>query len=83
MVPTVKPLRMGLEVAQNDSGAGSGPGSYRDFKLANQRMAASLKIKGYHYHFDYAMGAGHFDGSVIAQTLPGALLWLWRGYPIN
>jgi enterochelin esterase-like enzyme len=81
--PTTKPIRVWLEVGQNDSGAGSGPGSYRDFKLANQRMAASFKMKGYHYHFDYAMGAGHFDGGVIGQTLPGALLWLWRGYPVK
>jgi enterochelin esterase family protein len=81
--PTTKALRVWLEAAQNDSGAGSGPTSYRDFKLANQRMAASLKLKGYHYHFDYVMGAGHFDGSVIGQTLPGALEWLWRGFPVN
>jgi enterochelin esterase-like enzyme len=80
---TAKPIRYWLQVSQNDSGAGSGPGSYRDFRLANQRMAASLKLKSYHYHFDLAMGAGHFDGGVISQTLPGALLWLWRGYPIN
>jgi iron(III)-enterobactin esterase len=81
--PTTKPLRVWLEVAQNDMGSGSGPTSYRDFKLANQRMAASLKLKSYHYHFDYALGAGHFDGGVISQTLPGALEWLWRGYPTN
>jgi enterochelin esterase-like enzyme len=78
-----KPLRVWLEVAQNDLGNGSGPGSYRDFRLANDRMAASFKARGYHYHYDYAMGAGHFDGNVIAQTLPSALLWLWRGYPVN
>jgi enterochelin esterase-like enzyme len=81
--PTAKPLRVWLEDGQNDSGAGSGPGSYRDFRLANERMAASLKAKGYHYHHDNAQGAGHFDGNVVAQTLPTALLWLWRGYPLN
>jgi hypothetical protein len=81
--PTTKPIRMWLEVGQNDMGAGSGPTSYRDFRLANQRMAASFKLKGYHYHFDLAMGAGHVDGGYIAQALPSALLWLWRGYPIN
>jgi iron(III)-enterobactin esterase len=81
--PTPKPIRVWHEVGERDMGAGSGPGSYRDFKLANQRMAASFAAKGYHYHFDYAMGAGHVDGGMIAQTLPGALLWLWRGYPVN
>ena len=81
--PTTKPIRMWLEVGQNDMGAGSGPSSYRDFRLANQRMAASFKMKGYHYHFDLAMGAGHVDGGYLAQALPSALLWLWRGYPIQ
>ncbi|HTA18596.1 MAG TPA: alpha/beta hydrolase-fold protein, partial [Polyangia bacterium] len=81
--PTTKPIRVWHEVGQNDLGAGSGPTSYRDFRLANQRMAASFALKGYHYHFDYVMGAGHVDGGAVAQTLPGALLWLWRGYPVN
>jgi hypothetical protein len=81
--PTTKPIRVWIEAAQNDMGSGSGPTSYRDFKLAADRMAASFKLKGYHYHYDYAMGAGHFDGSVIAQTLPTALQWLWRGYPVD
>lgn len=56
--------------------------SYRDFRLANQRMAASFKAKGYHYHFDFAKGAGHVDGNVVAQTLPDALAWAFRGYPL-
>jgi enterochelin esterase family protein len=81
--PTTKPLRIWLEVGENDSGAGSGPGSYRDFRLANQRMAASLKAKQYHYHFDLAKGGGHVDGNVVAQTLPDAMLWAWRGYPLK
>jgi enterochelin esterase-like enzyme len=81
--PTVKPIRVWLQVGTNDLGAGSGPGSYRDFRLANERMAASLKAKGYHYHFDLAEGAGHVDGGVVPQTLPDALLWVWRGYPLN
>lgn len=80
--PTAKPLRVWLEVGENDNGAGSGPNSYRDFRLANQRMAASLKAKGYHYHFDLAKGGGHVDGNVVAQTLPDAMAWAWRGYPI-
>ena len=83
MMSNVEPLRVWLEVGGHDMGAGSGPGSYRDFKLANERMAASLLAKGYHYHFDYAADAGHVDGNVVAQTLPEAMKWLWRGYPIQ
>jgi len=81
--PTPKPIRVWLEVGDKDMGAGSGPGSYRDFMLANQRMAASLKAKQYHYHFDLAKGAGHVDGNAVAQTLPDALTWAWRGYPLK
>jgi enterochelin esterase-like enzyme len=78
-----KPLRVWLEAGENDNGAGGGPETYRNFKLANDRMAASFAAKGYHYHYDYALDAGHLDGDVVAQTLPSALLWLWRGYPID
>jgi enterochelin esterase-like enzyme len=81
--PTPKPIRVWLEVGENDLQAGSGPGSYRDFRLANERMAMSLKAKGYHYHFDLAKGAGHVDGGAVPQTLPDALLWVWRGYPLK
>ncbi len=79
----MKPLRVWLEVGENDLGADGGPDTYRDFPLANQRMAASFAAKGYHYHFDFAEGAGHLDGGVVAQSLPDALLWLWRGYPLQ
>lgn len=78
-----RPLRVWLESAQNDLGAGGAPGSYRNFDLANQRMAASLQMRGYHYVYNHALNAGHEDPKVIAQTLPSALLWLWRGYPID
>lgn len=81
--PTTKPIRVWIEAGQNDLQANSGPGSYRDFRLANQRMAMSFKAKGYHYHHDDALGAGHLDGNAVAQTLPSALLWVWRGYPIQ
>jgi enterochelin esterase family protein len=78
-----KPLRVWLESAQNDLGAGGAPGTYRNFDLANQRMAASLQMRGYHYVYNHALNAGHEDPKVISQTLPSALLWLWRGYPID
>jgi enterochelin esterase family protein len=48
--------------------------------LANQRMAAAFKAKGYAYRFVFAEAAGHTDGRVTRQTLPGALEWLWQGY---
>jgi enterochelin esterase family protein len=78
-----KPLRVWLEVGQNDLNSNDAETTYHNFKMANQRMAAALMAKGYHYRFEYALGAQHNDGRVVNQTLPEALEWLWRGYPIK
>jgi hypothetical protein len=83
MEPGIKPIRHWIEVGTNDMGSGGGPTTYRDFQLANTRMAASYKLKGYHYHFDLALGGGHIDGGAVAQTLPAAMLYVWRGYPTD
>jgi enterochelin esterase family protein len=40
-----------------------------------------LKKKGYDYKYVFALGGKHVDPRVVAQTLPGALEWLWRDYP--
>ena len=76
----VKPLRVWLEVSENDNGAKRDEASLHNWVLANQRMAAALKAKGYHYRYVFARGAGHTDGKVTRQTLPEALEWLWHGY---
>ena len=76
-----KPLRIWLEVGENDNGANRDEASLHNWVMANDRMAAALKAKGYHYHYAFAQGAKHVDGKVVRQTLPEALLWLWRGYP--
>jgi iron(III)-enterobactin esterase len=78
-----KPLRVWLQVGENDNGHDRDEKSYHNWVMANQRMAAVMKAKGYHYHYDFCKGAGHVDGKVLDQTLPGALEWLWRGYPIK
>ena len=46
-------------------------------------MAAALKAKGYAYRYVFAEAAGHTDGCVTRQTLPGALESLWQGYPVK
>lgn len=78
-----KPLRVFLEVGQNDNNLDDrfGDGQH-DWVVANQRMAAALAARTYHYRFLYALDAGHGDARVLRQTLPDALRWLWRGYPI-
>lgn len=78
----VKPLRIWMEAGQNDNGATAAGAGFHNWLLANERMAAVLKAKGYHYQFVYAKGAGHTDSKAIAQTLPQALEWVWKGYPI-
>ena len=51
-----------------------------DWTLADERMAAVLDEKGYHYQFVFSRNAWHVDAATEAQTLPYALEWLWRGY---
>ncbi len=75
-----KPLRVWLEVSENDNGAKRDEASLHNWVMANERMAAALKAKGYAYRYVFAEAAGHTDGRVTRQTLPGALEWLWQGY---
>ena len=52
-----------------------------DWTLADERTAAVLAAKGYHYQFVFARNAAHVDNPTEAQTLPEALEWLWKGFP--
>ena len=74
-----KPIRVWLQVAELDNGATRDEASAGNWVLANQRMAAALKAKGYSYQYVFSEGARHTDANVILQTLPRALEWLWQG----
>jgi enterochelin esterase family protein len=78
-----KPLRIWMQVGENDLGATRDEASLHNWVMANNRMAAVLKAKGYHYRYVFCKGAGHVDRKAVGQTLPDALLWLWQGYPIK
>lgn len=78
-----KPIRIWMQVGENDNGSRRDEASLHNWVMANQRMAAALKAKGYHYQYVFCAGAGHVDRKAVGQTLPDALLWLWRGYPIK
>jgi iron(III)-enterobactin esterase len=78
-----KPIRIWMEVGQNDNGATNSTAAFHNWLIANERMAAVLKEKGYHYQFVYAKGAGHVDGGAVRQTLPEALEYVWQGYPVK
>jgi enterochelin esterase family protein len=76
-----KPIRIWMEVGEHDLKYTDPEQSWHNWPLANQRMAAALKAKGYDYRFVFARDAMHVDGRVVAQTLPEALEWIWAGYP--
>jgi len=77
----VKPgLRITLHASQNDIGSTDAESTHRNWVIANQNMAAALTEKGYHHRFVFSEGTGHCPAEVMDQTLPDALVWLWRGY---
>jgi enterochelin esterase-like enzyme len=74
-----KPIRIWMHVGDRDL---YNPDVMRDemhdWVVANEKMAAALAAKGYHYQFVFARNAGHCDRAVKLQTLPAALEWLWK-----
>jgi enterochelin esterase-like enzyme len=75
-----KPLRIWMHVGEMDLRYRDDESTLHNWVMANQRMAAALKAKGYHYQFLLARESGHVDRRVVRQTLPQALEWVWRGY---
>jgi enterochelin esterase-like enzyme len=73
-----KPIRIWMEVGEKDLHFDDPEETWHNWPLANARMAAALKAKGYDYRFTLSLGARHVDPRVAEQTLPGALEWLWR-----
>ncbi len=78
-----KPIRIWMHVGEQDNRFGDPESTYHNWVLANNRTAAVLKEKKYHYQYVFARDSGHVDGRVVRQTLPQALEWVWRGYPIR
>ena len=76
-----KPLRIWLHVADRDNYSASD--GMHDWVLATQNMARELAKKGYKYQFVFARNAGHCDRAVKAQTLPNALEFVWKDYPVT
>lgn len=75
-----KPLRLWIQVSENDNGAKTASEDRRNWVTANSRLAKILKDKGYPYQFVYTRGAGHTESKVIVNTLPQALEYVWQGY---
>jgi enterochelin esterase-like enzyme len=75
-----KPLRIWMEVGSRDNGFAQPLESYRNWPLANNRMAEVLSKKGYEYQYVWADGAGHVERGVERQTLEEAMEWAWATY---
>lgn len=79
-----KPIRFWFETGDQDNFyTAPNPDGMHDWALANENMARVLAAKGYHYQFVFARNARHVDRATVAQTLPAALEWLWKGYPAH
>ena len=75
-----KALRIFLNVNENDLGANDAEATHHNWVMANERTAAALAAKGYHYRYVFGRGKGHCDSQVRGATLADALIWVWRGY---
>jgi hypothetical protein len=77
-----KPIRFWFEVGDQDLFYPLAPlaDGMHDWVLADEHMATVLAAKGYQYQFIFARNAKHVDKPTLAQTLPEALEWIWKGY---
>lgn len=75
-----KKLRIFVNANENDLGAGADEAGMHNWPLANQRTAAALKAKGFHYKYIVGKSQGHCAGAVQSATLAEVLVWAWRGY---
>ncbi|HJT43994.1 MAG TPA: alpha/beta hydrolase-fold protein [Rhizomicrobium sp.] len=76
-----KPIRIWMHVSAQDNHFDDPEESWHNWPLANNRMAAALKQKGYDHRYVWSLESRHVDNRVVRQTLPAALEWLWRDYP--
>jgi enterochelin esterase-like enzyme len=75
-----KPIRIWLHVSSQDNGATSAEAGYRNWVLANNRMAEVLKAKRYEYQYLWSENARHVERGVVRQTLGEAMEWVWKTY---
>ncbi len=75
-----KPLRIFTHVSENDNRAKDPEETHHNWVMANERTAAALKAKGYHYRFVFSKDTRHCDRRVFEQSLADTLIWMWHGY---
>jgi len=69
-----------MEVGSRDNSFNLPELSYRNWPLANNKMADALTAKGYEYQYVWADQAGHVERGVERQTLAEAMEWVWKTY---
>ena len=73
-----KPLRVWLEVGENDNGSKKNEASLHNWVMANERMANALQKKGYHYQLCSCQCALATSTGVSRRpNLPELPEWLW------
>src|SRR6266700_2186834 len=79
-----KPIRYWFEMGDQDLFYPNPtiPDGMHDLTQSSELMAKVLAAKGYHYQFLFARNAKNVARPTVAQTLPAALEWTWKGYPI-
>ena len=75
-----KPLRIFLQVSENDLGKNAPEEGRHNWVMANERMAQALQNRAYEYRFVFSLGSGHCDANVFNHTLAETLVWIWQGY---
>jgi sugar lactone lactonase YvrE/enterochelin esterase-like enzyme len=69
-----KPLRVFLQDGSEDLNIYGG-----DWWMANQEMERALTFAG--YEVNHAWGSGGHNGKHATEIFPGAIRWLWQGWP--
>ncbi len=77
----VKPLRIWMQVSDADLlNPNVMKDNMHDWVEANNRMAAILRTKGYHYQYAFSLNSGHTTAPARNQTYAHAYEWVWQGY---
>ena len=74
------PAPVWMQVGEKDPHWDDPESTFHNWPMANARMAAALKAKGYTYRYVFSKDAVHVDPRAVAETLPGAIEWLWADY---
>jgi len=77
-----KDIRIWMHVSDRDNDYNLPEQLYRNWPLANNRMAAALAARGYEYQYLWSSDSGHVERGVERQTLEEAMEWIWETYEV-